>query len=1721
MKKIRMKLMSGFISMIMAVNLIAPVSVYASVVNDDDTVIEETVTQEEENLDEQMTTTSPDETEKNDEDIQQEETDEVTPTGTVEENTETETSSPFSESKTIGDVTITVKAEAGAFPNDSYLEVKEIASNTDMSSENETLAASYSYDITIYDKDGNEIEPAEGKNVTVSFSMDRIADSNLDTNIYHTSDDGTVTELDITTSGDTATATTDSFSVYTVEFTYGELTYVMNGDSSIKLSDILNSVSLTGQATNVECSDTSLFSASNESGEWIISSHKAFSTTEWMKVTIEDIVYEIKVTDAQTGTCGTNLTWTLDGGTLTISGTGAMADYDNYRDIPWYSQKAYITTVVISDGVTSIGDHAFESCRNLTSITIPNGVTSIGESAFAQCSSLTSITIPNSVTSIGGWAFYYCSRLTSITIPDSVNSIGPDAFDGIAGTAVIYYEGTQTDLDKVTGKNNIPTANLKLRSEGGNCGANGDNVKWSYFDDGTLVIRGTGAMADYTDTSNAPWYSQRPSIKNVVISDGVTSIGEEAFKYCSKLTSITIPNSVTSIDEEAFEYCSKLTSITIPNSVTSIGNGAFKYCRSLTSITIPSSVTSIGEGTFFDCTKLTSITIPNSVTSIGNQAFQDCTGLTSITIPASVTSIGNRAFQGCRRLTSITIPDSVTSIGNDAFFYCSDLTSIAIPASVTSMGQSAFLGIASNAVIDFGGTQAQWDSFGITFATTVTVRCALLAAGNCGANGDNVKWLLKNDGTLEISGSGDMANYNNSSNVPWYSQRYSITTVVISDGVTSIGVYAFADCSALTSITIPNGVTSIGDVAFRDCSSLSSITIPSSVTSIGDGVFAYCSALTSITIPSGVTSIGKWAFYSCTNLTSITIPTSVTSIGEDAFWRCISLTSITIPASVTSIGSSAFYSMGLNATNPTINFGGTKARWDAFGSDIQVGRNVTVNCTKLDITIKAKDQSVALGSAISNTISDVEITSGKLDTGHTLEGITLDAVTSNVTTSGVITPKNAVIKAGTTDINVEDNYNITYVNGTLTVTKGNPVVTAPTAKTGLVYDGTEQKLVQAGSTTGGTLKYSLSATGTYSTDIPKAKNAGPYTVFYKVEGNDNYNGDNGGSVAVTIGTKPLTITADSATRIYDGTALTKNSYTNTSLASGDSISSVTITGSQTVFGNSNNVASAAVIKNAAGDDVTSSYDITYANGTLKVTQKDLTITADDATKTYDGTALTKNSYTNTALATGDNITSVTITGSQTVFGNSNNVASAAVIKNAAGDDVTSSYNITYTNGTLKVNKKDLTITAGSDSKTYDGTALTKNSYTNTALAAGDSISSVTITGSQTVFGNSNNVASAAVIKNAAGTDVTSSYNITYVNGTLTVSQRDVTVSVADKTVSYNTSEQTGNTSYTFANVAAGDAATITYTPAKGTDASATAYDNGSFADDFKVMSGSTDVTASYNLKSKTAGKLKINKAAITPTVTIKGWIVGNTPDIPTVTGNKGNGTETIEYKKSTEADTAYTGTVPTAEGTYTVRATIDETANYLSATATAEFKISAKPVVIDNDESDKKSSDDNNETPPDTGYETFMKELKAAAKKGTPQTLTLNWGNSLSYEAMQILKDNPQLTLIFNYKWQGSDYSTTIGGGRTVHANRSVPWYGPENLRGLYGASLGRRYVNSTGNTSTGTVNTPGNGVYVVQRGDSLWKIANRKLHVSVDYLVQKNNIRNRNRIITGMVLYY
>ena len=331
----------------------------------------------------------------------------------------------------------------------------------------------------------------------------------------------------------------------------------------------------------------------------------------------------------------------------------------------------------------------------------------------------------------------------------------------------------------------------------------------------------------------------RGNKKDVVIPDGVTSIGDSAFSDCNSLTSITIPDSVGSIGDNAFYGCNSLTSITIPDSVTSIGDYIFENCRSLTSITIPDGVTSIGDYIFENCCSLTSMTIPDNVTSIGINAFSGCRNLTSMTIPDSVTSIGINAFSGCGNLASITIPDSVTNIGDAAFYNCASLTSIIIPDSVTSIGKSVFCDCAS--------------------LTSIIIPDSVTSIGERAFSG-----------------------------------CASLTSIIIPDSVTSIGKSAFCDCASLTSIIIPDSVTSIGKSTFCGCTSLTSITIGNSITSLETSDFEDCDSLASITIGNSVTSIGEKTSKCCDNLTNITIGNGVTSIDNAAFENCSILKSINV-----------------------------------------------------------------------------------------------------------------------------------------------------------------------------------------------------------------------------------------------------------------------------------------------------------------------------------------------------------------------------------------------------------------------------------------------------------------------------------------------------------------------------------------------------------------------------------------------------------------------------------------------------------------------------------------------------------------------------------------------------------------------------------------------------------------------------------------------------------
>ncbi len=436
----------------------------------------------------------------------------------------------------------------------------------------------------------------------------------------------------------------------------------------------------------------------------------------------------VAATSGITGDC----TWTLDGSHLTISGYGAMADYDEVDPWPW---GVSITSLTIEDGVTAIGDNAFNNCRSLTSVTIGNSVTIIGESAFSNCRLIQKINIPDSVRYIGESAFFRCECMW-FRLPDNITYIGAGAFsmtanDDVYGSGYDFYAGKSY----AGGKYLLDAGNRSSRltiKEGTELIAAGafDSCTYSLtsvtIPDSVTTICGVVSNCEkltsievddnneyYCDVDGVLYnkdmtrllkYPAQRSGTAYAIPDGVTTIDEGAFQNCAYLTSVTIPDSVTTIGSDAFAGCDNLMTI-------EVGDNNPVYCdvdgvwyskdmtrllkypaqRSDTTYTIPDSVTAIEARAFENCyDSPTSLTIPDSVTTIGDYAFDDCRSLTSVKISNSITTIGDYVFYNCCGLTSVTIPDSVTAIGRYAFNHCCGLTSVTIPDSVTVIGRYAF-----------------------------------------------------------------------------------------------------------------------------------------------------------------------------------------------------------------------------------------------------------------------------------------------------------------------------------------------------------------------------------------------------------------------------------------------------------------------------------------------------------------------------------------------------------------------------------------------------------------------------------------------------------------------------------------------------------------------------------------------------------------------------------------------------------------------------------------------------------------------------------------------------------------------------------------------------------------------------------------------------------------------------------------------------------------------
>lgn len=419
-----------------------------------------------------------------------------------------------------------------------------------------------------------------------------------------------------------------------------------------------------------------------------------------------------------TGICGESLTWTLAGGTLTISGSGAMTDYGESNTAPWYSDREQITAVVVDRCVTTIGAYAFYGCVNLIDITLPEGLTAIGQYAFKGCSALGRVEILSGMTTLGAYAFTE-SGITEIVLPEGMKTIGYDAFYNCADLRSVSLPGTLQDLGSSTfykcSALTAITLPQSLTKIGSQCfyGCSGlteieipsqvTSIEWGTFQNCTALKSVT--MYEGLTSVGASAFSGCEALTLVTLPESVTELGGSAFSGCKNLTTVNLPQGITKIQNSLFSGCSSLAAITIPGSVLTIESSAFSGCSSLTAVEIPTGVSTIGSYAFSRCTSLTEMVIPEGVTKIGYGTFYNCTALKKITLPGGLTEIGEEAFENCSALEAIALPEKVTTIGASAFSGCKVLKRIDIPASVAAIGKSAFSGCVKLTTITFDHRQ--------------------------------------------------------------------------------------------------------------------------------------------------------------------------------------------------------------------------------------------------------------------------------------------------------------------------------------------------------------------------------------------------------------------------------------------------------------------------------------------------------------------------------------------------------------------------------------------------------------------------------------------------------------------------------------------------------------------------------------------------------------------------------------------------------------------------------------------------------------------------------------------------------------------------------------------------------------------------------------------------------------------------------------------------------
>lgn len=539
--------------------------------------------------------------------------------------------------------------------------------------------------------------------------------------------------------------------------------------------------------------------------------------------------------DAQTGSCGKNITYTLKDGVLNIVGTGEIAGLS-------FKNNADVKSVIISEGITAIGESAFYECTNLSRVSFPSTLKTLCSSAFERCYSIDNVVFPSSVKSISYSCFGACASCT-FTFEGDCPAISEKAFWGTDCTFRVPDTWSDSDM---TGHDS-----RSARYIGGFRTL--ENIRYSERDFGVFLITGEGSIPD-----NA--FAGRTDIQKITIDEGITSVGNGAFKNCPELTEVILLSTVTDIGASAFEECKKLASVSPLSGITSIGARAFAECEALKTPEFSVELALLGENAFFNCKNLTKAILPGTLSAIEREAFRGCTSLKEVSIAEGTETIGAYAFYNCP-VSTLRLPNSVINIEERAFTGCT-FSSVNIPAELEAIGDCAFHSCSNLKAVVFGDKLR-------TIGMAAFEKCTALTT------------VSFNDG-LERLGSDAFA-------------RCPVKELKLPESLSFIGEACFFDCRNVRSLVIPNNVTEIGVGAFQAMTNLSSITLPENLRELKTATFCQCTALKELTLPASLERMNSDVFDGCTNLKILRCLGTTPPATESTTFRSASVTTVYVP----------------------------------------------------------------------------------------------------------------------------------------------------------------------------------------------------------------------------------------------------------------------------------------------------------------------------------------------------------------------------------------------------------------------------------------------------------------------------------------------------------------------------------------------------------------------------------------------------------------------------------------------------------------------------------------------------------------------------------------------------------------------------------------------------------------------------------------------------------